>query len=210
VIYTCYFWDFDGTLYDTYGRVTRAVQKTIRTFGVEASFEALYPLLKRSFGTMWERYLKPRGVDYQLFLDTYHAMAEDESMDEVLLYPGAREILTAVKAMGGRNFLYTHRNDTAFAYLDRDGLTELFTDFITSLHGFSPKPAPDALNYLVEKHGLDPRQCVMVGDRGIDVDAGRNAGMAGVLFDPENYYADYPADYRFQHLNDMMQVLQLK
>ena len=89
----------------------------------------------------------------------------------------------------------------------RDGIETLFADAVTADDGFPQKPAPDALRFLMRKHGLDGRACVMVGDRDIDLDAGKNAGMATCLFDPEGFYPDYPADERFRSYAAMREAL---
>ena len=76
-------------------------------------------------------------------------------------------------------------------WLNHDGLSDLFSDAVTRLDGFPAKPAPDALRYLIQKHRLDLSRCVMVGDRDIDLDAAKNAGIACALFDPDGFYDDY-------------------
>ena len=72
---------------------------------------------------------------------------------------------------------------------------------------FPTKPAPDALNYLCAKHGLDKKDCIMIGDRDIDTDCGRNAGMKGCLFDPEHYYDDSDVDYRIDNLLQLKNII---
>ena len=78
---------------------------------------------------------------------------------------------------------------------------------MTSLDGFPSKPAPDALNYLVQKHGLKKAECVMVGDRDIDLDAGKNAGIGCVLFDPDHAFDDYGTPWRFSSMDTLREVL---
>jgi len=202
-----FFWDYDGTLYDTYPRITRAIVRTMQEYGVEAAYDDLYPLLKRKFRVAWAAYLEPKGISYEEFMDTYHRFSEQEPKETMQLYPGAGEMLAAVVRNGGRNYLYTHRGQSALGYLERDGLMALFTDFVTSQHNFPNKPAPDALNYLCNKHGLKKEDCIMIGDRDIDLDSGKNAGMACALFDPEGYYPDYDTPWRFSRIADMQAAL---
>ena len=47
----------------------------------------------------------------------------------------------------------------------------------------------------------------MIGDRDIDLEAGKNAGMDGALFDPEDFYADYPAALRFHSMGEFARAL---
>lgn len=207
MLYRHFFWDFDGTLYDTYGRITRACVKTLQALGGAAVFDAVYPAAKRSLHTVYLAFAAPLGVEEQAFLTGYYRCSELEDPASVRLYPGAAEALQAVAAGGGRNYLYTHRNSSALDWLRRDGLDQLFSDQVTGLDGFPNKPAPDALNYLLAKHGLDRQECVMVGDRAIDLDAGKNAGMAYALFDPEDFYPDYDTPWRFRDMETLRAVL---
>ena len=205
--YRHFFWDFDGTLYNTYGRITRASVKALEDAGAAASFDEVYPVVKRSLFTVWRTWAEPLGMPYEEFHAAYHAHSEEESPESIRPYPGAREALEAALRIGGSNYIYTHRGESLMRWLRYDGLDGLFSDFVTSLDGFPTKPAPDALNYLVSKHGLPLSQCVMIGDRDIDLNAGKNAGMDGALFDPENYYPDYPTPWRFRDFESLKNTL---
>lgn len=195
--YTAFFWDFDGTLYDTYGRITRATRKALADLGIDCSFEEVYSQVKRSLHVAYETLCASSGKTEAEYMAAYHRHGEEEGADSIRPYPGVREMLEAVVKNGGQNFLYTHRGLSAWENLRRDGLDGLFAGGVTSEDHFPGKPAPDALNYLAQKFALDKACCVMIGDRDIDCDAGKNAGMACILFDPDNFYPDYRADGRF-------------
>lgn len=206
--YRHFFWDFDGTLYDTYPRITRAFLKGLRDLGVEASYEEVYALNKRS-NQVCARVFAARcpSLGEEDFLAAYRRHSEEEEIDGVRLYPGAREMLESVKRGGGSNYLFTHRGESMFKYLQKDGIEGLFADWVTSLDGFPRKPAPDGLLHLMAKYGLRAADCVMLGDRDIDLDAGRNAGMSCALFDPDGFYPDYDAPWRFSDMEDLRRAL---
>ncbi|MBQ7657271.1 MAG: HAD hydrolase-like protein [Clostridia bacterium] len=205
--YQHFFWDFDGTLYDTYGRITRATAAALGDFGVSVTPEEVYPVAKRSLFTVCAKWVEPLGYTYAQFMDCYHRHSEVEGAESIRPFPGALDTLRAVVAHGGRNYLYTHRSESVFHWLAYDGITDLFADKVTTLDGFPSKPAPDALNYLVNKHGLTLSECVMVGDRDIDLDAGKNAGMACALFDPDDFYPDYDTPWRFHTMDGLRKSL---
>ena len=196
-----FFWDFDGTLFDTYGRIARAAQKSLRDHGVDVTMEELMPAVKVSIPHAWKTFA-PQFERKELS-STYHQYAEEEGYDTMRPYPGAIRMLEAVVENGGCNYLYTLRGKSALEALDYYGLKGLFRDCVTSLDGFPGKPAPDALNHLVEKFSLDTKECIMMGDRDIDLNAGFNAGMSAALFDPEGWYTDFPIDRRYNTFFDM-------
>ena len=207
MIYHHFFWDFDGTLYDTYGRIARACVKTLQALGGAVSFDGVYPVVKRSLHACYLAFAAPLGIEEQTFLDCYHQFSEEEGPESIRPYPGAEETLRAVIKAGGRNYLYTHRGGSVFRWLEYDHWTALLSDGVTGLDGFPGKPAPDALNYLIGKHGLDRADCVMVGDRDIDLDAGKNAGIACALFDPEDFYSLYDTPWRFRDMDALRETL---
>lgn len=202
--FTDYFWDFDGTLFDTYPRINRAMQKALADLGMDVSIEQLIPLTKVSLPHTAQTLMGERAKE---LLDAYHAHAEEEGYDTMPPFAGAVRLLQSVCAHGGHNYLYTHRSRNALDALAHYGIAGYFTDVVTSEDHFPRKPAPDALLYLMDKHHLSPSQCVMIGDRDIDLLSGIHAGMSGALFDPEGFYPDFDTPYRYRTLIDMMRDL---
>lgn len=203
--YRHFFWDFDGTLYDSYPRIERAFQKALKEMGLSCEADRLSPLLKI---TLYEACVQLAGPDQaDELLRRYFDHAEDEGPETLLLYPGAKEALHALKASGGVHYLYTHRDETALEALKRDGLLEIFHDAVTHEAGFPSKPAPDALLWLMQQHGLDPADCAMIGDREIDVKAGQNALMDGILFDPDGFCPEVEAQGRYHSFEALAQGL---
>lgn len=73
------------------------------------------------------------------------------------------------------------------------------------------KPSPEPLFYAAEKLGVEPNDCLYVGDAERDIEAGRNAGMVTVLAEygyisnedqPQRWQADY-------HISSPMALLEL-
>ncbi len=185
--YTHLFWDFDGTLYNSYPQIIAAMQRTLKECDLpHHSSEEILPLLKHSVfftvSSFAEAYSKPIETLMKCFR-RHHAL-------EISFppYDGLDDCLRTLSAAGCRHYLYTHRDRLAISLLQRDGLWELFSGAVTSDDGFPHKPAPDALLSLIDRYGLDVSHCIMIGDRGIDIESGSNAGMDGAVFDPEGMY----------------------
>ena len=64
--WTHFFWDFDGTLFDTYGRITRAFVKGLADTGVRTDFDTALPLVKRSLGYAADWYAARSGAGASL------------------------------------------------------------------------------------------------------------------------------------------------
>lgn len=199
--FTDFFWDFDGTLFDTYPRVNRAIQNALKDLDIEVSLEEIALLSKITLDHALKVLCPDRTAEA---MERYRVHAEEEGYDSMRPYPGLKRLLEGICASGGRNYMYTHRDQSSLDALAHYGLTPYFADCVTGKHGFPRKPAPDALLYLMEKHSLSPAQCVMVGDRDIDLDSGKNAGMACALFDPGHYYDGYQTPWRYTTMLELM------
>lgn len=177
-----FFWDFDGTLFDSYPHTLRCCWDVMTENGLADGWdkESVLRWLLVTFGAMKREVGMPDDA-YADFLERAHRMGEQEIEPRVIPFPDARDVLSAVVKNGGRNYLYTHRNNTALLYLESFGFTDLFADVVTAEEGFPSKPAPDAVLALIARNGLDPADCVMIGDREIDGMSGKNAGIAGAL-----------------------------
>ena len=59
------------------------------------------------------------------------------------------------------------------------------------------------LLHLIRKHGLNPAECVMIGDRPLDTEAGRRAGMLSCLLDAEGRFPDDPCELRVSSATEL-------
>lgn len=178
-----FIWDFDGTLLDTYPAMVQAFVQVVADLGGELTPAETYQMMRQQSVGVAERTVAQRyGWDWHQLRAGYQKL-EPELQIQPQAFEGAADVLAKVKAVGGHNYLMTHRNDAALTYLAQAGLQTYFDDFVTAAQPFPRKPNPAALNYLLDKHQVDRQQAVMVGDRNLDIDAGHNAQIAGFLFD---------------------------
>lgn len=178
MLYRNYIWDFDGTLYDSYPHSEGIFQAYLaREKGIDAAMPLIDSLARQS----WHHAFDYFGLTKDEAKRVFELEADMSVLPRVVPFPGAIELLGDVVAAGGRNYLYTHRDNLAVEYLRLEGILDLFEDFVTADMDFPAKPAPDAVLYLMGKHGLLPEETVMIGDREIDAGAGLNAGAAGLL-----------------------------
>lgn len=178
-----FLWDFDGTLMDTYPAMVKAFRRAVTELGGQVSATETYRMMRQQSVGYAERTVAAKyGWDWQALRAGYQHF-EPQYQTAPVAFTGAEQVLAAVRAAGGHNYLMTHRDRQALSYLQAAGLADFFSDAVTAEQPFARKPDPAALNYLLDRHAVDRTQAIMVGDRNLDVDAGHNAGIAGALFD---------------------------
>ena len=193
-----FIWDLDGTLLDSYGVIVSSIRQTLAEFDVQADPETVLREVKDgSVSAFLHQAAAERGLPYQELKDRYSSISGGRIL-EISAMPGAVETLEALAAQGVEHFVYTHRGSTAAPVLEHLGMGRFFREVVTSLNGFPRKPAPDALLYLMEKYGLDRSRTFYVGDRTLDMDCARNAGVRGIFYSPEGRTA---GDYTVRELN---------
>jgi phosphoglycolate phosphatase-like HAD superfamily hydrolase len=69
----------------------------------------------------------------------------------------------------------------------------------------SAETDPAAFNAIIERHGLVRDETMAIGDRDIDVLAGRSAGLYPCFFGPEN--TDVDADLRIGDFGELARLL---
>ena len=164
--YGDYIWDLGGTLLDNYQVSTQAFLATLEQFGRTAEHQEIYDALKVSTSTAISMFA-PDIADFR----TLYKQEEAKHLQEPVLFEGAKAVLAKIVAEGGRNFLVSHRNHLVLDILDKAEIAPYFTEVVTSENGFARKPKYDI------KHGL------VIGDRQIDIEAGRAAGLDTLLVD---------------------------
>ena len=189
---TEFFWDFDGTLMNTYPGMVGCFVRAAAGFGMQADAAQVLALMKESLGQCVRTYARQGGVAEAELLAAFRREENALPPESVPPVAGIPAVLQDLQARGGRHYLVTHRDRLALAYLDASGLRDCFTDIVTSADGFPRKPAPDSILYLMRKHELNPAACVMIGDRPLDVEAGANAGILGCLLDEEHRFDAHP------------------
>lgn len=198
-----YIWDFDGTLYDTYPIMLKALMLTFKEFDINKDEETVYKKIKMES-------IRQMIVDWHLpapdFDQKYHAYEAQQNKDS---YPfeETKETLEKLQDKGGQHFILTHRTvESTWNLLKRDGLDALIVDIIGSDSNYPRKPDPSAINYFIDNYQLDRNKTVMIGDRKLDIEAGNNAGVQTVFFDIDYFKQDIKSAYFINNLKEMVQI----
>ena len=196
---TAFIWDLDGTLLDSYEAILSGIEETYAQFSIPYDKEQVREfILKYSVQDLLARVAEDRNLDVEV-LNQVRAQSLAEKNAQVVLMPGARDVLDWTDQVGIRNFIYTHKGDNAFTILRNLGLESYFTEILTSQSGFARKPSPEAANYLIDKYQLNPDNTYYIGDRTLDVEFAQNSGIQSINF----LESTYEGNHRIQGLADI-------
>ena len=199
--YANYIWDFDGTLFDSYPHSIAALCETATHFGIDHDPKAVAEAMHMTFKAAY----KLLGVTEE-HIRHFLALREDWNFQPPIVpYPHVKEALEHLISKGARHYLFTHSDyHMSVDFLKDFGMDHLFSGFVTADMEFPIKPAPDGILYILKEYGLDPNETVMVGDREIDILSGKNAGVDGILFDPDFRVQQTCADWRIEDFRTFM------
>ena len=179
---TAFIWDLDGTLLDSYEAILSGIEETFGQFSIPYDKEKVREfILKYSVQDLLEQVAEERNLDVEV-LNQVRAQSLAEKNAQVVLMPGAREVLAWADEAGIQQFVYTHKGDNAFTILSDLGLESYFKEILTSQSGFARKPSPEAATYLLDKYQLDPDNTYYIGDRTLDVEFAQNSDIQSINF----------------------------
>ena len=201
---TAFIWDLDGTLLDSYEAILSGIEETFAQFSIPYDKEQVREfILKYSVQDLLVQVAEERKLDVEV-LNQVRAQSLAEKNAQVVLMPGAREMLAWADQVGIQQFVYTHKGDNALTILRDLGLESYFTEILTSQSGFARKPSSEAANYLIDKYQLNPDNTYYIGDRTLDVKFAQNSGIQSINF----LESTYEGNYRIQALADISRIFE--
>lgn len=130
----------------------------------------------------------------------------------VPLFPGAKELLLALKAQGCPvAIVSTKQRDALESIFEKHGLLDVLAFVIGGDVVSKSKPDPEGLLMALERLQLAPEQVLYCGDTTIDAEAAQRAGMdfCAVLngTTPAQAFQAYPSVYIAESLDQLQQWL---
>ena len=184
---TAFIWDLDGTLLDSYEAILSGIEETFAQFSIPYDKEQVREfILKFSVQDLLVQVAEERKLDVEM-LNQVRAQSLAEKNAQVVLMPGARDVLAWAEESGIQQFVYTHKGDNALTILRDLGLECYFTEILTNQSGFARKPSPEAAIYLLDKYQLNPDNTYYIGDRTLDVEFAQNSGIQSINFLESSY-----------------------
>ncbi|SDC32055.1 HAD-IA family hydrolase [Geotoga petraea] len=201
--YKNYIWDFGGTLFDTYPAFSKKVVEILRDKKIEEDYETILKMAKKSkshlIDYLNEKYtLSDRELKYIRKCEKY------TSLNSRSPFEGIEEILNYIISNGGKNFIYTHRTfHSAMELLYHYKMFDYFEDIVSKDVGLERKPDSEGFEYIIDKYDLEKNKTLSIGDRVIDVESSKGAGLQTAFFGE----GVVSADIVFQDFSDFMKLI---
>jgi HAD superfamily hydrolase (TIGR01509 family) len=169
--------DLDGTLVDAFTTIHRSYVHTLPQFGRPAPTMAE---VRRAVGGGIERamshFLPEELIPGAIKIHT--AYAQEILLEDVILLPGAMELLRRQHARGVKLAVFTNKNAEAArricAHLGLD-------PFLSGVYGAGDtpwlKPQREFTDHVLRELGAEATTTLLIGDSPFDVETARNAGF---------------------------------
>ena len=180
-------WDVDGTLFDTYPAIAKAFQAALHDLGKAAAVDWIAGLARISLShcvvTLANHYhLNEESIGLAFGEHYDHVQPEEQPP-----FPGVITVCEYICDMGGKNVIVTHRGHKGTnELLVANNMTHYFAGCLTRDDGYPKKPDPGAFEAILKIHNLPREETLTVGDRSIDILAGRAAGIFTCRFGLEH------------------------
>ncbi len=207
--------DLDGTLTDTLCDLADAVNYVLASYGYPThkteSYKyfvgnGIYNLNKNAF---------PKGTEEKIISDaveSFIAYYRVHYLDKTKPYDGIIQLVQDLKKKGIKLAVCSNKVQEMTERVVEKFFGGIFSEVVGQSDRFPIKPHPAAPKHIMEKLGVTPSQTVFIGDSGVDMKTGKNAGCVslGVLwgFRTEEELRENGADFIAQSPCDILNLIE--
>lgn len=199
-------WDFDGTLFDTYPGTVNSFKRALKDIGIDETNENILNYMKVSEGCAVMHFKELYGLD-DAFIDKFNLYRKNIELEKIRPFPFAEEVCRQFVAIGGRNYIITHRGESTLKVLQYNEMQHYFTEVITKQYGFKRKPDPEGFLYLIEKYKINKSTALVIGDRECEILAGKAAGIKTCLYNTNNIELIDTPDFYIDSLKKLVDII---
>jgi HAD superfamily hydrolase (TIGR01549 family) len=205
--------DVDGTLSDTDDYYAQKLARFLPRVLFRAPAQTARRLVMwiESPGNALLGFADRVGIDDEMmaFIDWLYRH-HTNPLKEYLIVPGVEEMLARMQQQFPMAVVSARDEKSTMRFLTQFDLSKYFDPIVTGLSASHTKPYPDPILLAAQKMGVQPHECLMIGDTTVDMRAGKAAGAqtAGVLcgFGEAEELRRLGADLILKSTRDLMAV----
>ena len=112
------FWDFDGTLFDTYPHIASIIMETMKTeYNLDMNSKNLDKWYRISLDYCFDKISSKFNINKKDLRNQFSKRYMTNIESKQLPFPGAKEVIEYIHDSGGKNFIVTHRGSTSLSRL---------------------------------------------------------------------------------------------
>ena len=209
--YRHWFFDLDGTLARTGEDIVIAWKGALRAMGRDlTNFDKVFKIGPTLEKIVYELYDDATPQLVEELMEKFKPLYDESGFPHTVPYEGVPELLTAIRAAGGKSYIVTNKRHRATQLIAKKFGWDRLMDGVWSYDSFGTKyKKPELLAKLLADLEVDAADAVMVGDTQGDVDTGKANKIAtiGVTYGYGTSEEVASADYVFSAAGDIAKNL---
>lgn len=175
--------DLDGTLLDTLGDLTDAVNFALEKYGLPLhSMEEVRRFVGNGLRNLMTKAIEggeshPRFEEAFTFFREYY---KNNCNHKTSPYEGIMELLKELKGRGIKMAIVSNKIDAGVKELNEKFFADYIDIAIGEREGIRRKPAPDSLQEVMRELGIAKEHVLYVGDSDVDIETADNADISCV------------------------------
>ncbi len=176
---TTVIFDLDGTLLDTLGDLTDAVNYTLTAYEMpQRSIDEIRQFVGNGIRRLMQRAV-PNGEknpDFEAVFSTFRSYYDVHCNDKTKPYEGIMELIDALLERGINLAIVSNKVESAVQTLNKLYFPQVKVA-VGDREGLQRKPAPDSVFQAMSVFDAKSAETLYVGDSGVDVETAKNAGV---------------------------------
>jgi HAD superfamily hydrolase (TIGR01509 family) len=209
--YSGIFFDWDGCLADTLGIWMELYKLSLSKRKIQADERAIV----RELFNDWSGPARFGVRDVEAFAgEIIHGL--EERISTVVLNPAVRATLESLQRRGKRTAILTgSKRSFVEPVLAREGIVSLVDLLVCLDDVMRHKPHSEAVDIALESLTISRERAIMVGDSTKDIEMGKNADIATVLYFPDKnrrfyepeWLMSYRPDYTIRNFRELLALI---
>ena len=176
--FACVLFDLDGTLLDTAPDLIAALNRSLNHYGVKSVEESkIRPFISYGALAMIEQ-SSADDNDVENILERMLADYQQRLAEHTVFFEGMEQVLAQLETQQIKWGVVTNKRQRfTQPLMDALNLSERASCIVSGDSAEHPKPHAAPMLMACQQAGVNPEQCLYIGDALHDINAGKNSGM---------------------------------